>query len=389
MFLKSRSPQFKTGVEQAQLRLAFDATSLLGPLTGVGVFAREVLNGLARLDDVSVTAFTVTARGSGRLAAKLPANVACRSMPLPARLARIAWQHSDRPTVALLAGEVDVVHGPNFVVPPGGGAGEVVTVHDLTAVHHREMCTSDVLQWPPLLERALARGAWIHTVSEFVAGEVREAFPSAMERVVAIPNGLVPPPEEHARSDAARGRRLAGGGRYLLAVGTVEPRKDLPGLVAAFDAVAAEDLDLRLVLAGPDGWGAESLAAAIDGSHFRRRIVRLGWVDDDSRWALMRGAELLIYPSRYEGFGLVPLDAMAVGTPVVATAAGAIPEVVGDAALLVGVGDLDALAGGIARVLTDQSERGRLIEAGAVRARHYRWEDTVAGLSELYRRTIS
>ncbi len=110
-----------------------------------------------------------------------------------------------------LAGRVDVVHGPNHVVPPGGGAAEVVTVHDLTATRYPELCTADVLQWPPLLHRALARGAWIHTVSETVAAEVRHEFPEAADRVVAAPNGIrrPPPPRRPATPPWASAWRAA------------------------------------------------------------------------------------------------------------------------------------------------------------------------------------
>lgn len=372
------------------LQVGIDATSLLGPLTGIGVFTRELLEGLAARPGVEVQAFAVSLRGRHGLASAVPAGVASGVRPVPARLARWAWQRGDRPHVADLLGKpVEVVHGPNFVVPPGGGAAEVVTVHDLTAVRFPELCTADVLAWPALLGRAIQRGAWIHTVSGFVADEVAHHFPAVADRVVVVPNGVRPPPPPTDRTDEARGRHLAGGERYVLAVGTVEPRKDLPGLVRAFDLVADGDADLRLVLAGPDGWGAHALTVAIDGARHRRRIVRLGWVDDASRLALLRGATVVAYPSRYEGFGLVPLDAMAAGTPVVATAAGAVPEVVGDAARLVPVGDHEALAGALVEVAADPTVAEALVAAGRRRIERFRWSDTVDGMVDLYEQAVA
>lgn len=353
------------------------------------MFAREVLTRVADRPRLEVRAFAVSLRGRGALAAALPPGARPTARPVPARLARAAWLRTDRPDVADLAGPVDVVHGPNFVVPPGGGAAEVVTVHDLTAIHFPEMCTADVLQWPALLRRALRRGAWVHTVSEHVAAEVREHFAEAGDRVVAIHNGVSVPAPPTPRRDEARGRHLAGGDRYVLALGTVEPRKDLPSLVRAFDALAADDADLRLVIAGPDGWAAADLTDAVDAAHHRRRILRTGWVDDDARLALTRGASLVAYPSRYEGFGLVPLDAMAVGTPVVATAVGAVPEVVGDAAALVPAGDADALAAAMWEVLTDHARADALVAAGKVRAARYRWDDTVDAVVDLYERAAA
>jgi glycosyltransferase involved in cell wall biosynthesis len=371
------------------IRVNLDATSLLDPLTGVGVFARQLVDGLAARPDVDLGVFAVSWRGRDHLAEVAPQGAQVHLRPMPARLARMAWACLDAPTARQLAGHADIVHGPNFVVPPGGGAVEVVTIHDLTALHHPEMCTADVLQWPGLLRRAVRRGAWVHTVSDFVAEEVRAAFPEVADRVVAVPNGIELPALADATSDAAAGRRRAGADRYVLAIGTVEPRKDLPGLVAAFGLLAADDPDLRLVIVGSDGLAAADLAAAIAASPAADRIVRIGRVADRERLALLRGAEVVAYPSRYEGFGLVPLEAMAVGTPVVATHVGAIPEVVGDAALLVPAGDPTALADALGRVLADAELRSRLRRAGDVRVARFDWGRTVDGIVALYRRALA
>lgn len=376
----------RRGDGAARLRVAIDATALLDPPTGVGVVVGEVLDGVARSPEVDVTAFALSWRGRSRLADVVPPGVPVRSPPLPARVARLAWSRTAHPSARWLAGPVDVVHGPNHVVPPGGGAGELVTVHDLGAVRYPELCTAAVRQWPELLERSLPRGAWVHAVTEAVAAEVRAHFPAAGDRVVTIPNGLRRPGRATAETAAEVGHHLAGGDRYLLALGTVEPRKDLPSLVTAFDALAADDPDLRLVIAGPDGWGAEELTMARRRARHRRRIVRIGWVGGPRREALLRGATAVAYPSRYEGFGLVPLEALAVGTPVVATAVPALQEVLGDGALLVEPGDVDALAGALARVCGDDELRADLVGRGSDRVDAYRWEDTVAAMVDLYHR---
>jgi glycosyltransferase involved in cell wall biosynthesis len=172
----------------------------------------------------------------------------------------------------------------------------------------------------------------------------------------------------------------------VLALGTVEPRKNFPALVRAFDAVAAVDPDLRLVIAGPDGWGAGPLAGALAACRHRDRVTRLGMTDEAGRAALLRGATALAYPSVYEGFGLPPLEAMSVGLPVVVTAAGAVVEVVGDAALVVPVGDDDALAAALCRIVADDALRAELGRRGPGRAARYRWAATGAGLVALYRR---
>jgi glycosyltransferase involved in cell wall biosynthesis len=256
-----------------------------------------------------------------------------------------------------------------------------VSVHDLTMVHFPAMCTADTLAYPDLVRAAVRRGAWVHTDTEAVAAEVIDLFGVDPDRVRCVP--LAPSPV--ANADVATGHQLAGGERFILALGTVEPRKDLPGLVHAFDLVADADADVRLIVAGPDGWGADELAGVIATSRHRDRIVRLGWVDTHQRAALLRAAAVLAYPSRYEGFGLPPLEAMSVGTPVVATDVAAVAETCGDAAVLVPVGDTDALAAGLADVLNDAAVAQRLRTAGPVQAGRYRWGRTVTGMVELYR----
>ena len=366
------------------MRLAVDATPLLGRPTGVGAFARAVLDGVAGCDDLEVTAFALTWRGRHALAPLLPPGVEHLDRALPARPLRAAWRRSDVPRLDGALGRPDVMHGTNFVVPPARAA-RVVTVHDLTCIRFPELCTADTLEYPALLRRAIAAGAWVHAVSGFVAEECVSLLGASEERVVAVPNGVAPAPADPAQGPTIRAR-LVGGDRYVLALGTVEPRKDLPGLVAAFELVADADPDVRLVLAGPDGWGAEALTAALRRARHRDRVRRIGWVDATERAALLRGATAFAYPSVYEGFGLPPLEAMSAGVPVVTTAAGAIPETVGDAALVVPVGDREALARALTQVLEDDTVRRDLVVRGGARVASHPWATTIDGLVALYRR---
>jgi glycosyltransferase involved in cell wall biosynthesis len=364
--------------------VAVDATPLFGSRTGVGRFTAAILAGLGTRPDVALRAFAATWRGRGQLDELLPPGVQALHRPMAARPLRAAWGAFDRPVAEWWTGPVDVVHGTNFVVPPTRRAAAVVTVHDLTAVHFPELCTPDVRRYPDLLRRALDRGAWVHAVSAFVAAEVVAELGAPPERVRAVPNGG---PDPGPPGDPAAGRALAGSGRYVLTLATVEPRKDHPTLVRAFasEALAGPLADVRLVIAGPDGWGTEALEAALARSPVAGRVTRLGWVDDAARADLLAGAAVLAYPSRYEGFGLPPLEAMAAGVPVVATAAGAVPEVVGDAAVLVPPGDAEALADGLAAVLLDDGRADELRRRGRDRVAAYDWDRTVEGLVELYR----
>lgn len=365
------------------LRVALDATSLYGARTGVGRFAAEVLAHAGRREDVDVQAYAVTWRGGSGLDRLLPPGV--RAAPghrLPARPLRQLWRRLDHPRIDRWLHPADVVHGTNFVVPPTRAAA-VLTVHDLTYLHHPEMCTADVLQYRDLVPRALRRGATVHAVSSFVADEVRDHYRVSADRVVPVLNGISRPP---APGSATEGRRRAGAERFLLWLGTVEPRKDLPTLVAAFDAVADDDADLRLVLAGPDGWGTEALALALSSARHADRVVRLGWIEEQARADLLAGAEALVLASRYEGFGLPAGEAMVAGTPVVATAVGGLTEVVGEAGLLVAPGDAGALAEALVAVTSGGDTPRRLSERGTERAAELTWDRTVDGLVALWGR---
>jgi glycosyltransferase involved in cell wall biosynthesis len=373
--------------EAARLRVALDATPLLGLPTGVGAFCGGALAALAERPGVDVRAYAVSWRRRRLIEGRLPAGVAARQRPMPARPLHALWGRRDGPPLEWFIGTTDVVHGTNFLVPPTRRAAAVVSVHDLTPLHHPELCNEATLAYPGLIGRALGRGAWVHTDSAFVAGEVVEAFGADPARLRVVHPGVpeLPVPTE-TEATATLARLLPPGtGRYCLAVGTAEPRKDLPGLVRAFSAVADRHADVALVLAGPPGWGEQALASAVAASGARDRIVRTGWVEQAELAALLGHASVLAYPSLYEGFGFPPLQAMRAGVPVVATRAGSLPEVLGDGALFVDAGDHEGLVEALDAALGDEGLRSRLIAAGTAWCARYTWERCGAGLEALYR----
>jgi len=377
-----------TAVERP-LSVAFDATPLLGRPTGVGAFCAGALEGLAGRDDVAMTAFAVSWRRRHGIDALVPTGVHAGSRPMPARPLHAAWGRGGFPPVEWFVGPADVVHGSNFVVPPTSSAARVVTVHDLTVVRFPELCDAPTLAYPRLIRRAVADGAWIHTPSAFVAEEVVDLFGVDPGRVRAVHHGvpdiLGTIPSTQSTEHETPLALPPGCGRYVLAIGTVEPRKDYPLLVEAFGAVAAAHPDVALVIVGGDGWGADAFDEALRRSTVRSRVVRPGYLDGSELADVLRGATVLAYPSRYEGFGFPPLQAMAVGVPVVATSAGAVPEVVGDAAWLVPPGDEDALAARLVEALDGGDRVEAMIDRGHHHVQGFSWEACAAGLSHLYR----
>jgi glycosyltransferase involved in cell wall biosynthesis len=307
---------------------------------------------------------------------------------MPARPLHWAWARGPFPPLEWFVGGQDVIHGTNYVVPPTRRAARVMTVHDLTSVRFPEMCDDYTRRFPALVRAALARGGWVHTPSRFVADEVIDLLGADPARVRPVHHGVPPlgPPPVSAPAGprAATSAEPVIEGPYVLALGTVEPRKDLPTLVRAFDLVAAEVPEVRLVVAGADGWGADAFSQALGACGHRGRVIRLGYVSAAQRAELMSHALVYAYPSLYEGFGLPALEAMSVGVPVLTTRAGALPEVVGDAAVLVEPGDIDTMAAGLGRLLADEDLRREKVEAGHRQVQQYSWATAAAGLADLY-----
>ena len=167
------------------LAVALDVTSLVGHRTGVGVLAAHLVDGLAARDDVHLHAFAVTWRGRDGLAGALPPGVDLARRPMAARPLREVWRRVDRPAIETWVGSVDVVHGPNFVVPPARRAAEVVTIHDLTPWRFPQLVDAATAAYPALVARALRRGAWVHAPSRSVAEEVVAELGAPAERVAA------------------------------------------------------------------------------------------------------------------------------------------------------------------------------------------------------------
>ncbi|GIU85324.1 MAG: glycosyl transferase [Acidimicrobiales bacterium] len=363
------------------LEVLMDVTALAGTRTGVGHFTDAVCRHLARDPRVALTTIAFTWHGRSQIEEALPEGVRHCRVPVPARPARIVWTRSKRPPVDWVAGRHDVFYGPNYFAPPTRGA-SVVSVHDLTFWLYPDLAHPATLEFARLVALAAERGSWFHTAANAVAEQIEQAFPAAAGRVVVVPDGVTPVPE----ADPAEGRRLAGADRYILSVGTIEPRKNFPTLVRAFDLLANRLPDVGLVIAGPPGWDGGELERTVASADAGDRIRLLGWVTDRQRAALFRGASVFAFPSLYEGFGLPPLEAMTAGVPVVASDAGSLPEVLGDAAILVPPKDVGLLAESLLGVLSDDELAATLVAKGSQRVASYTWERCVDGLVQLFER---
>src|SRR5207302_1232019 len=197
----------------------------LGARSGVGAFCTGALPALAGVDGLQVRAFAVSWRRRGGIVEHLPPGVAAVERPMPARPVHRAWSLAPFPPIEWFTGRVDVVHGTNFVVPPARHAARVVTVHDLTTVRFPEMCDVYTQTFPKLVRRAIRAGAWVHTPSAFVRDEVVDLLGAAPERVRAVHHGV--PAVEGCVPGPCEQSGPVPEGPYVLALGTLEPRKDM------------------------------------------------------------------------------------------------------------------------------------------------------------------
>jgi len=347
-----------------------------------GGTARTTLDLAAALDardDVSVVGFAARHR-HGPPPAWAP-TVPVRQLPLPRRLLQEAWHALRWPNVEHVTGRVDVCHAVGGAVPATDGA-LVVTIHDLAFLHHPEMFSAAGRRFfRQLLDVTRVHAAQVQVPSRATLEDCA-AHGIDRDRLRLVPWGVTvgdPGPEQ---VDAAR-RRFALPERYVVCVGTLEPRKNLRTLLEAWRRL--DRADVALVLVGPDGWGDLPT-----GSTSTPNVTMTGFVEAPTRDALYTGAVASCYPSVFEGFGLPVLESMALGCPVVTSRGTATEELVaGGAGVAVDPRDPDAIAGALARLLDDEGHRRELAAAGRARAAEHTWaraaELAVAGYREVLR----
>lgn len=359
--------------------VAFDIGPTLAPLTGVG----QAVVGLRQaLHDATPAPVLVPYLVSWRAA--VPEGG--RRLPVPAAVAHRWWARTTWPPVdRWLRGSgpaPQVVHGTNYVVPPARMA-RLVSVYDCWFLRHPDQVHGDVARAGMALRRAVASGAVVHTSSQASSDAVHEVL-GPRTRVEVIPLGApgAPPVPASTFSPVPELR----GRPFVVALGTLERRKNVPRLIGAFGAVATAHPDVHLVLAGGRGDDAGGIDAALQRlpRGVTDRVLLTGRVDEATKAWLLHHAMVLAYPSLDEGFGFPLLEAMAVDLPVVAARAGSIPEVAGEAAVLVDPLDVDALAEALTTVLHDDGRRHALIEAGRARVAAFPWSATAQQFADLY-----
>ena len=283
--------------------------------------------------------------------------------------------------MAVRASKSELLH-VSYIAPPVPLCPTVVTIHDLSYLAHPEWLSARVrLQLRLLIPPSLRRAARVVAISEFTKRDLIARYGTPADKITVVPEA---PAAEFTPLPDAASQPLPAGVRepFILAVGNLEPRKNLATLIEAFGDLVRRGFGGLLVVAGKDKYQGEQAAGTVARMGLQSRVIFTGYVDDPTLRLLYNRAALFVYPSLYEGFGLPPLEAMACGCPVVASQATAIPETVGDAAILVDATSVAALAEAMGRVVNDPALARRLSLEGRARAAQFSWERT----AELTRR---
>ena len=267
-------------------------------------------------------------------------------------------------------------------------------MHDLIPLHFPELVSKKFhFLFRSLIGRTLRNSDRVITDSDFSRQDILQRFPIPPEKVVVTP--LAPHPRFTAGGDSGKDRQVCEKyglrGRYLLFVGVFEPRKNIPFLVEAFTAFQrdfATGKDFQLALAGGSGYQGGEIAEGVRRRNLDPAVRLLGYVPDGDLPALYRQAELLVFPSRYEGFGLPPLEAMACGTPVLAADTSSLPEIVGSAGEVFPLETPEKLAERMASLLAAPERLRRMRNAGIERAEAFTWTKTAAMTLDIYRQVL-
>lgn len=377
------------------MQIAIDYSAAVNQRAGVGRLVRNQVLALAEVDHVNDYRL-VYARPNRGSQPQFPRarNFARREVGIRERWLTIMWHRARVPLPAdWFSGPVDVFHSPDFVLPPLRHARGILTVHDLAFLMRPECADARLRAYlEEVVPRSVRRADFIIADSENTRNDLVVLLGVQPDSIAVVPGGVeerFAPVRDADQLRRARRHLGVGNAPFVLAIGVLEPRKNLNRLMDAFCALKQRGggpADLKLVLAGGKGWLFDGIFEHHAESPVREDILMPGFVPDEMLPAIYSAAEVLAFPSLYEGFGLPILEAMACGTPVVASRASCLPEVAEGAALMIDPTSVDGLSAALEQVLSDAEQRARLIEQGRQRASEYTWRLAAERLLQVYQR---
>ncbi len=383
------------------MKVFFDGTPFLIEKTGIGHYTEELIIYLRREDPrIQLGLFTISLRGGHRLAASAPLveGLDVRGFNLPANFLYYTWWRRYRvfPAERLL-GDFDIFHSTNYHAPYLRRSRLVSTIHDINFLRFPEMQSKGIRRLALILDSLIERSQVILTDSKFTSEELMEVKKVPEDKLRVVYPGLHPVFSKEVKEEEARSiLELFGIEKpYLAYVGNLHPRKNLSTLIEAFALMRRRGLKHQLAIIGGGGLGKmnnqeyRKLAKRVKELNLDKAIVFTGYVSDEKLPALFHWADVFIFPSLYEGFGLSPLEAMACGVPVITSRRSSIPEVVGDAALYLDEPrDPEEIASRVEQLLGDERLARELVTKGRERVKLFTWEKAARQVLEIYREVM-
>lgn len=386
------------------MRIAIDYTPAVRQQAGIGRFTRELtaavvshpsdhdfvlLGPVGSRPPEGLVRSAVRSAGSSPQGEGRSPSVHWTTLPASERIMGGVWHRLKLPIpIEWFTGPVDLFHATDYLAPPCRAARPVVTVHDLSFLRHPEFADPRLARFlSATVPKSVHRAALVLADSEFTRTEILSLLSVSPSRVKVVYGGVSPDFQPSASAEAAHAILETYGLQqpYVLFVARLEPRKNIASLLRAYQLLVQRKQSIGpLVIGGGRGWLYEPLFQLAAGLGLQDHVRFLGHVPDAHLPALLSLASVFVYPSHYEGFGLPPLEAMACGAPVVASDASCLPEVLGDAALLVPPLDVEGLSRAINRVQTDAALAGELRLRGYQRAAHYTWQSSAGQLLRAY-----
>ena len=372
------------------MRIGIDATALPAQPVGVGNYIIQFVKALAKMDiDYELIVF---AQKSKRDLFDIPndENLHWVIVPDKSPMYRLIWEQTTFPKLVHRA-EVDLLHSLHYTQPIRLGCPSIVTIHDMTFFLFPDLHTrSKRLFFPFAIRSSVRRADALIAISESTRQDSIRLLGVSPQKIFTTQLGITD--EFRVVKDnellAKVREKYDLPEEFVLYVGLVEPRKNIPFLIRAYKSLADEGIKHNLVIVGRIGWMYQEVFKQIEELGLEGRVQFTGYLPQDDLPMVYNLASLFVYPTKYEGFGLPALEAMACGTPVVTTAISSLPEIVGDAGLLIPPGDEQALASAMAEVLHDSTLFNQLRTRGLQRSEHFTWERTAQQTLKVYQQVL-
>ncbi len=370
--------------------IAIDYTPAYEQGGGIGRLTRDLIAALAQQDTQTQYRLFVAGATRNTLPALPAPNFSWHPIPLsPTWLARL-WHRANIPLpVNWFTGKVDLYHATDFVLPPvSASIKTIVTVHDLSFVRVPQTASPTLKAYlDKVVPDSILRATHVIADSQATKNDIIALYGTAPEKITVLLSGIDARfrrvADEHLHA-AIRQKYQIGTAPYLLCVGTVQPRKNYSRVIQALAQLRAQNYDVSLVIAGGKGWLEDEMYQTIARTAMHDHVHLIGFADDADLPILYSAAACVVFPSLYEGFGFPVLEGMACGTPVITANVSSLPEVAGDAALLINPLDIDELVAALQRILDDSNLRESLIQRGYRQIQRFTWADSAKHLHQIY-----